>query len=518
MQSPSALALSSAARLGIRPLALSLRTQLGLLLLAHVLLWIWVGFISRSNFDLPGDMVEAYVWAQGWQWGYYKHPPLSAWVVGLWFAWVPESHLGYSLLAAVNSAIGLGGLALLVAEFLPRRWVLLVVALASLAPAMTSLALRFNANAVLISTWAWAIALFVRLMQHGRGRDALLCGLVCALAMLGKYFSAVLMLCLLVTALWVPAWRGRLTSGPVLLALAVFVLCLLPHVTWLLAQTAGPVHYAQAAASAQDLGQSLLRALNFGLAQLVCPLLGLLLMRLALVGPRAGRAFWDAASAPLRPAQHPVWLLAVLPIVVTMGVTVATGARTASVWGLGMAVGLALLAAQRAAAAGATLSLRRLWVCLAVAWVLIAVGAPLWWHSRAAAAVPAVVEPRAELAQALSRLWRQEQDGPLPWVAGTRALAASTAFYAPEHPRYWSLWNPRLETPWVDLRQVADEGGFIVCAADDSACHALASCRSAELRWLEVSKSERGHAFKPHRYAVWRIAPAAATPTHASHD
>ena len=125
---PAAIGSRSAAR------ELSIPVQLALLLAAHELIWTWVGVASRSNFDTPGDMVEAYFWSQGWQLGYYKHPPLSAWVAGLWFAFVPESQWGYSLLAALNGAFGLLGLALLAREFLPRHWVLLAVATASLNP------------------------------------------------------------------------------------------------------------------------------------------------------------------------------------------------------------------------------------------------------------------------------------------------------------------------------------------------------------------------------------------------
>ena len=189
--------------------ALSAERQLLLLLTIHVLLWTWIGWSSRSNLDAAGDMAEAYAWSQGWQWGYHKHPPLSAWVVGLWFSVVPESQLGYSALSALNAAVGLAGLALLAREFLPRHWVLLCVAAASLTPGITTLAMRFNAHAVLISTWPWAMALFVRLMQHNRRLDALLCGLVCALALLGKYYSAVLLCTLLACSAIVPAWRQR---------------------------------------------------------------------------------------------------------------------------------------------------------------------------------------------------------------------------------------------------------------------------------------------------------------------
>jgi 4-amino-4-deoxy-L-arabinose transferase-like glycosyltransferase len=102
---------------------------------------------------------------------------------------------------------------MLARQFLPGRWVLLTVAVASLAPGVTGLAMRFNANAVLIATWPWVMALFVRLMTHGRGRDAWLCGVVAALTVLGKYYSGVLLLSLLVTALCLPQWRRRLWSA-----------------------------------------------------------------------------------------------------------------------------------------------------------------------------------------------------------------------------------------------------------------------------------------------------------------
>ena len=493
-----------------RTQTISVAAQIALLLLIHTLLWTWVGVASRSNFDAPGDMVEAYAWAQGWQWGYYKHPPLSAWVAGLWFAVMPESHFGYSLLAAVNSAVGLAGLAVLAREFLPKPWVLLAVAVASLAPGITTLAMRFNANAILISTWPWAVALFVRLMQRGGTRDAVLCGLALALAMLGKYYSAVLLCSLLASALWLPAWRARMFSAPAALAAAVFVVCVAPHASWLLAQSHGPLQYAQAATGQESHGASLMRAFTFALAQGVFPLLAFLAMRLALVGPARHQAFWQAASAPLRPRNEAVWLLAVLPIVVTMGVTVATGARTASVWGLAIAAGLALLAASRARDAGATLSLPRLWRTLAVVWVAVAVLAPLWWQARAILGTPAVAEPREELAQALSRAWRAEFGTPLPWVSGTRALAASTSFYAADHPRYWSLWNNLIETPWADAAEVHAHGAAIVCDNGDEACQSLAESWSAQPRSVSVAKVSRGHRFEPTSYVFYLVPPLAA--------
>ena len=486
---------------------LSIGQQTALLIAGHLLLWTWVGWSSRSNFDAPGDMVEAYAWAQGWQWGYYKHPPLSAWVVGLWFGVVPESHLGYSLLSALNTAVGLAGLGLLAREFMPRPWVLLVLAVASLAPGVTTLAMRFNCNAILVSTWPWALALFVRLMQHGRTRDALGCGLACALAMLGKYYSGVLLLAMLATALALPAWRARLATRPFALAVLTFGACLAPHAAWLAAQTQGPLQYAHAATGQQGAGASLMRALTFALAQCVFPLLAFMALRLALSGPRGWPAFRSAVLAPLRPRVDAIWLLAMLPVLATMAATVLTGARTATVWGLAIAAGMALLAVQRAREAGATLSLARLRRTLLVVWACVALLSPAWWSARALLGTPAVAEPREELALAIDQAWRSEFGGALPWVGGTRALAASVAFYAPAHPRTWSLWNQSVETPWSDSGTVMSQGGVIVCEPADEACAALAETWSADRRHLSVAKSLRGFDFPARAYDVYWLAP-----------
>ncbi|MFO1265787.1 MAG: glycosyltransferase family 39 protein [Rubrivivax sp.] len=477
------------------------------LLLGHTLLWTWIGWTSRSNFDAPGDMVEAYVWAQGWQWGYYKHPPLAAWVVGLWFSVVPESQWGYSLLAAVNGAVGLAGLAVLAREFLPARWVVLAVALASLAPGVTTLAMRFNCNAVLISTWPWALALTVRLMRRGGSGVAIACGAAWAAAMLGKYFSGVLAASMLAIALWLPAWRARLPSRDAALAALAFALLFGPHLLWLAAQAEGPLHYARAATAHQGAGESVLRSLHFALSQVVFPVLAMVALGRALSGRARWRGLVAAAVSPLAPRNEPLWLLAMLPIVATMAATVATGARTASVWGLGMAAGLALLAACRARETGAEVDLGRLARTLAVIWLAAATASPLWWLARASLAAPAAAEPREELAVTAQALWREQAGTPLRWVSGTRVLAASVAFYAADHPGYWSLWNRTVETPWVHPDAPPTEGGIIVCAVEDEACLALAESWSADRRLVEVAKHSRGFVFAPRTYAIHLLPP-----------
>jgi hypothetical protein len=270
------------------------------------------------------------------------------------------------------------------------------------------------------------------------------------------------------------------------------------------------LQYAQAATGHQAGSESALRALTFALSQCLFPLLAFLLLRMALQGPARGAAFWQAVTAPLRPRGDAQWLLAMLPIVITMAATVMLGARTASVWGLALAAGLALLATSRARDAGAEVNVKRLWQTLGVLWLVAALASPLWWASRALAREAGVAEPREELALALSEVWSSEFGGEIPWVSGTRALAASVAFYAPEHPRYWSLWNMSVETPWTQGSNIIGDGGVIVCERNDEPCQALADTWSADRRLLSVAKNARGFQFDPKQYIVYWVPPMTA--------
>ena len=54
-----------------------------LLIFLFLHLFIWTLIPSISNNNLPLDTIEALAWGNNLDWGYNKHPPLSAWAVEL---------------------------------------------------------------------------------------------------------------------------------------------------------------------------------------------------------------------------------------------------------------------------------------------------------------------------------------------------------------------------------------------------------------------------------------------------
>ena len=66
-------------------------------LFVHVSIWTLIPTLANSN--LPLDTIEALAWASDIQWGYSKHPPLSAWFSGLVFAIFSNQDWAYYLLS-----------------------------------------------------------------------------------------------------------------------------------------------------------------------------------------------------------------------------------------------------------------------------------------------------------------------------------------------------------------------------------------------------------------------------------
>ena len=72
---------------------------------AYVATWVLISWMSAPSFDAYGDMVENYAWSQAWSLGSFKHPPLFAWIVGVWFRVFPTRVFFYYLLSYLNAQL-----------------------------------------------------------------------------------------------------------------------------------------------------------------------------------------------------------------------------------------------------------------------------------------------------------------------------------------------------------------------------------------------------------------------------
>ena len=160
-----------------------------LLLAAYCAVWSLYGAISKASQDIHYDMGEAVVWSREALLGNPKHPPLSAWVPWAWFKVFPTADWAYYLLCIVLATLALWVAWKIAERFLSPEKRVAGLALLTLVPFFNFLALKYNANSVLVPLWALTTWAFLVSFET-RKIAAALAGLAAAAAMLGKYWSA----------------------------------------------------------------------------------------------------------------------------------------------------------------------------------------------------------------------------------------------------------------------------------------------------------------------------------------
>ena len=68
-------------------------------LVSHLLIWTLIPSISNSN--LPRDTIEALAWGSNLDWGFEKHPPLSAFIAEVFYQVFGNQDWAYYFLSQI---------------------------------------------------------------------------------------------------------------------------------------------------------------------------------------------------------------------------------------------------------------------------------------------------------------------------------------------------------------------------------------------------------------------------------
>jgi 4-amino-4-deoxy-L-arabinose transferase-like glycosyltransferase len=452
------------------------RRALNILVLAGALILAWtvVATVSNGAGALHPDFVEAYVWGRQFQLGYYKHPPLWAWIAGLWFSAFPRADWAAYLLAAINAAIGVVGAWRLIGCFAdgPKRTAATLLLLAT--PFYTSMAMRFNANAALLPLWPWTLFFFVRSLDQRRWVDAVGLGALVGLAALSKYYAVVLVGgCALSLPLHSRGWSWLRSPAPWIaggVALAVFA----PHLWWLVHNRFPTVGYFQ-----HETG----RTLAFTLANVArMPLEwlafhGIVVLVAALAAGTGPRAWIANLQARWRDPRLRLMVgLTAWPLILTLLAGLAFRLKLSSNWTEAAFPLVPLLVIETVGGEARRIE-RASWITVLAITALALIVSPILEYRPAGRREPNRTEPRRELAAQADRLWRQEVGRPLPIVAGSAPYDEAIAFYSTGRPSVFIDFDRR-HAPWITPAALAREGWLAACVSGDAACIAKAEALS----------------------------------------
>jgi hypothetical protein len=228
-----------------------------IVLTAYACVWTLYGVIAKGTQDLHFDMAEIREWSQELDWGYAKHPPFAPWLVRAWFTVVPFTDGTYYLLASIAATVGLWFAWKVAGLYLdPQKRVLGLVML-MLVPFYNFHALKFNANTVLTPLWAATTWWFLKSLETRAMSYALLAGLAAGMAILGKYWSGVLIIALFFAAFSYPHRKEYFSSWAPWVTGTVGTLAFLPHLAWLVTHDFSTLAYAKASRMALTYGSAL---------------------------------------------------------------------------------------------------------------------------------------------------------------------------------------------------------------------------------------------------------------------
>ena len=473
-----------------------------LALVAYALVWALYGTIAKSSQGLHPDMTELVAWSRDLAWG-FKHPPLAAAIVWLWFKIFPVAEWSYYLLAMLMPAIALWIAWRLSADYLDAEKRIVGLALLMLVPFFNFHALKYNVNTVLLPTWAATTFWFLRSYKTRSVLYAALAGLGAAGCMLGKYWSVFLLAGLALAAL-IDARRARYfrSAAPwitVLVGLAV----LMPHLLWLYRNEFESFGYALHVHGDRPFVATVIGVLGYlagSIGYVAVPLIVVFVLARPSRGTLADM-IWPR-EIDRRLAAAAFWG----PLLLPAAAALASGTEITSLWSMSAWTLLPVMLLSSPAMTMRAIDSRRLLgavVALPLIMLLAAPAIAFVVHRKGA---PLPGAQSALLAAQVERAWHAVTPQPLRFVGGNGDIAFGVITYASDRPRALNDW------PQPSRAELSQRGLALVCFADDADCRRRAETQAASVgpsvgAEVTVNRPFLGQPGEPRRYAILIVPP-----------
>jgi len=197
----------------------------------HLLLWTIIP--SVSNLNLPLDTIEALAWGSNLEWGFNKHPPLSAFAVEMFYIIFGSNDWAYYLLSQIFVIVAL----VFVWKFSNEIFEDKIYSFMSVL-ALTGIYFynfttpEFNVNVSQLPFWALTIYFFWKGINSNNKINWILFGVFSALGFLSKYlFIYILIAIFIYFILNLRKYKKFISSY--FLSIIISLIILTPHFFWL---------------------------------------------------------------------------------------------------------------------------------------------------------------------------------------------------------------------------------------------------------------------------------------------
>ena len=198
---------------------------------AHLIVWTLIPTLTNNN--LPLDTIEALAWGSNLDWGFNKHPPMSAFLVEIFYQIFGPQDWAYYLLSQICVIISFFVVFKFAEDFFENKvFCLLSVLLLEGIYFYNFTTPEFNVNVCLMPFWALTVLYLWKGFKYNKIIDWLLVGLFSGLGFLSKYLFIYLGLAMDIFLIYM-IYKKKI-DFKCLASLIPFLIVLLPHLIWLI--------------------------------------------------------------------------------------------------------------------------------------------------------------------------------------------------------------------------------------------------------------------------------------------
>ena len=295
-----------------------------LFLLSHLIIWTLVP--TFSNINLPLDTIEALAWGSNLDWGFDKHPPLSAFAVELFFLIFGSNDWAYYFLSQLFVIIAFIYVWKLSNEILDNKELALISLLVLEGIYFYNFTTpEFNVNISQLPFWAMTVYFFWKSLETNNKSFWVLFGICSALGFLSKYlFLYILFSLFLYLLLNFKKYKKHINNY--FFSVIISLLILSPHFLWLYENNFSTITYGFKRSSLDDaeIINHLVNPIIFVFNQLVI-LIPFLIMIFVLLKRIKLFKFKNQKTTFL-------FTVTFLPIILILFTSLFTGAKIRTMW------------------------------------------------------------------------------------------------------------------------------------------------------------------------------------------
>lgn len=441
------------------------QTALWLFITLHVLIWTLIPNWARTG--LPLDSAEGSVWGQHLALGYDRNPWLNGWLTRLALELGGNSDIFVYFFSQLCVALAFWSVWRLGRKMLDPLQAIVAVLMLEAIQYYTIAAVDFNDNVLELGLWPLSALLFYKAVTSQRYWDWVGLGLITGLAMMAKYYTAILLLSMLIFLIWHPKARLHFKQPGLYLGITVFMLVILPHIIWLFQHDFLTIHYALHRVDRNEnrftFWGYIQPGLAFALMQLLA-FLGAIALFATALGFRNGTIERHPPTNTSYFNTLFLWIVGAGPYLITVLLALLTGWQLQIMWGIPLLScwGLLLVYHVRPIITRARFY-RFLSVTLLVFTIFI--GSYTWVMLKPGSTSSGNF-PAREFAQKITAVWHSHYPGPLLYVIGDRILASDVARYSSDRPHAHLEWKISTN-PWIDLDELRRHGAIFIQRVKD---------------------------------------------------